>query len=149
MEQTAVVPGTLVIPAILTLQERIERGKYDDVNEHLAKGHFPLYISVDYTIESRLFRFGHEITSSDAIVEIERSGFHPGTLPEILTFGETYPDEQRKYSIAALRSFWFHPDAGPCVLFLDQLNGLRRLTLSRIAKAKWGINCRFLGIRRI
>ena len=85
----------LHILASISLKDRIARGKYDWVNSDITEEHFPTNIPVAYDAEYKLFHFNRSISSDDAIKEMEKDGFRPAVLAELLVLGETQPELQK------------------------------------------------------
>lgn len=66
---------------LLTL---IENNKYDWVSPNITEENFPPQL--ESNTESRLFYFGKNITSEEAITEINKEGFSPANLYELLAW---------------------------------------------------------------
>jgi hypothetical protein len=97
-----------------TLADMVEAGKYGEVDETIADQNFPWKNGVE-NIQIYLFNarhdgatFSEEFTQSVDIVltRMDELGLRPATLPELLAFGEKYPDKQREVKITALGSRW-------------------------------------------
>jgi hypothetical protein len=87
-----------------TLQDMIAAGRYDWVNSNITAKKFPVEGTGTRTFRTRLFHFGSNISSEDAVAAMEKESFTPATHIHGLAFGATFPDEQRKYPIACLGS---------------------------------------------
>jgi hypothetical protein len=143
----ATTKGTLRILANLTLTDRIARGRYDWVNSDITEEHFPTSVPADYDVEYKLFHFNHTISSDDAIKEMEKEGFRPGTLVELLALGETNPELQKQFPIVALGSTWQSPRGHryvPCLYWGGSGRGLGL----RWFGIDWVDVCRFLAVRK-
>lgn len=142
-----VAGNILHIPASLSLADRIAFGKYDWVNSHITKEHFPLNIPTDYDAEHKLFHFSRFISSENAIQEMKKEGYRPGILPELLVLGEIQPELQREFPIIALGSVWQHANGNQRVPVLRQDDGKRELDLYLFVLG-WIDRCRFLAVRK-
>lgn len=141
------VKDVLRILANLSLADRIARGKYDWVNDDITEAHFPTNIPADYDVEYKLFHFDRNILSEDAIREMEREGFRPGTLAELLTLGETQPELQKQFPVIALGSVWRGSDGYRNVPALDWDDDGRGLGLVWF-EDDWDADFRFLAVRK-
>lgn len=138
----------LVIDHSRTLQEMINAGNYDWSNNNIIVKNFP--ISLEMTekkveVSAKLFHFNRVISSENAISEMDKAGYRPATLVELLALGEAQPELQRQFSIIALGSFW-HDALGsrrvPCLLVDD--DG-RELSLHWFG-GDWIADYRFLAV---
>jgi len=138
----------------LSLDEMIAAGKYDYD-----------YVSVDFTTKGFLagkkgqtgvnFTLVQLIdtvaTDTDTVVadtvlkRLNDLGLRAATLPELLAFGAKYPDEQRKYPIAALGSVVMS-NGYRVVAVLCESGSKRGLDLG--VYAGWYRACRFLAVRK-
>ncbi|MDI6734190.1 MAG: hypothetical protein QMD50_01710 [Patescibacteria group bacterium] len=133
--------------ADLTLSDRIKRGKYDWVNSDITEKNFPTNVPADYKAEYKLFHFNRYISSEDVIKEMDKEGFRPGVLAELLAFGEKEPDLQRQFPIVALGSLWRLLSGCRCVPVLDHGDAGRGLGLS-LFELVWNGHHRFLAVRK-
>lgn len=145
--KSAYVSGILHVLANLSLSDRIARGKYDWVNDYVTEEHFPTSISADYDAEYRLFHFDRDISSEVAIQEMEKEGFRPGTLAELLALGEAQPELQKQFPVIALGSLWRGSSGSRHVPALDWHGGRRELYLRWFGR-DWDAPCRFLAVRK-
>lgn len=106
-----------------TVEELIKVGKYDWKNNNIISSYFASAEKGQVGVTIHLFNFDHDISSEDAIREMEGKGFRPATLKELLTLGAAHPDLQRSNPIVALGSIWRRPARDVCV---PCLNGDRR-----------------------
>lgn len=112
--------------------------KFDWVNSDIGK-HFTL--EPVRSEEYKLFHFDKTISSEDAIKEIERAGYAPATLHELLKWKEW---NESDFVIA----FGSVAEVGggrhvPC---LDRNDSRRNLGLDWF-DSDWGSYCRFLAVR--
>ena len=134
-----------------SLAQMIAAGKYDSVNSNITDKHPPppsilagLPIKAELKLE--LVPFNRTISSNDAIQELKQRGLRPATPPELLAFGATYPEEQRKYPIVALGSVWQRWDGYRFVPYLSSDGDRRGLDRSFFGGG-WRAGCRFLAVR--
>lgn len=136
----------LHITANLSLADRIARGEYDWANPEITEEHFPTNVPGEYDAEYKLFHFNRTISSEDAIKEMEREGYRPGTLVELLALGEAQPKLQTQFPIVALGSVWRNPYGSYLVPALSWSDG-RGLGFLWFGSS-WGAGFRFLAVRK-
>ncbi len=153
---SAPVPAATLAPTVtshpvcvnhaLSLKDMIKRGKYDWKNEDITSKNFP-HDTAQGTKELNveLVHFGRYIESDEVISEMEKLGLRPATLPELLAFGEKYPDIQREYPVIALGSMWTRPGGGRHVPVLYRDDGERDLGLCWWVGG-WSDRCRFVAV---
>ncbi len=99
----------LTIDYSRSLQEMISAGNYGWVNNDITKKHFPLLTEFNnkkVKILFKLFTFNHSISSENVISKMNKAGYRPATLVELLALGEFYPELQKEFSVVALNSLW-------------------------------------------
>ena len=89
----------------LSLAQMIEAGKYYWVNDDITAEHFPVK-GESKQVEITLLHFDRYISSDEAVKEIDKMGYRPATLPELLALGASQPELQRQFPIVALGSVW-------------------------------------------
>lgn len=92
------------IPKTLSLTEMIALGKYDWVNQDITEANFPMAEDFTFGTETKLFHFDRDISSENAIKEMERAGYKPVTIWDLLDYGAKNSEMQRKFPIVALGS---------------------------------------------
>jgi hypothetical protein len=90
----------------LSVEEAIKAGNYQAVHADITSNNFPSTRSGQADLEIILVRYDRRMASEDVVRELDREGFRAAELPEFLAFGTTYPDVQRKFSVAGLGSVW-------------------------------------------
>lgn len=130
-----------------TLEQMIAAGHYDWTNDKINAKLFSIEGTGAVEFEAVLFPLDKGIPcSSDKIKrQIDEAGFEVGKIGHILSFGASYPEEQRKFPIVVLSSVWIRGKRRiPC---LDRGGSKRGLNLTWWA-SHWPIHCRFLGVRK-
>ena len=140
------VDQVMTVSPDLAFEDRIKRGNYGWRNSDLTEKKFPVTADQVGEWEWKLFHFNRSISSEDAIRLIQEDGFEPAQTGHILTFGETFPKEQRKYPIIGLGSV-AEVSLGRCVPELWDGRGRRKLGLYWFDR-DWSGYYRFLGVRR-
>ena len=147
-EVIAGVPQNILqILANLSLSDRIAKGKYDWVNDDITEKNFPELVPADYTKEFKLFYFDRKMSSEDAIKEMDKDGFRPATINELLAIGEAQPELQKQFPIVALGSLWRRAGGSRSVPVLSQGSSERGLDL-RWFERDWDGVFRFAALRK-
>lgn len=87
-----------------SLAEAIEAGKYDWKNDNITVKNFPPSANDIGEKDVVLFHFNRDISSDDVIAEMDKAGYRPATLRELLALGARYPKLQKEFPIIALGS---------------------------------------------
>ena len=103
-------------------------------------------------VDLRLVSLDHMINTEQALGELYQRGFRPATLLELLAFGISFPELQRKSPIVALGTQWRNPDSGetntPILTeFYDNERGLA-LFKSDPVEHGWHSFLQFLVVRK-
>ncbi|NCU43062.1 hypothetical protein EOL72_01780 [Candidatus Falkowbacteria bacterium] len=140
----------LAIDYTKTLEQAISDGNYDWKNSDITAQHFPVspeMIGKKAEVSAKLFHFNCGISSDDVISEMDKAGYRPATLMELLVLGFLFPELQRHFPIVALGSVWHGAIGGGHVPYLDVDGNERGLDLYWFG-IDWGAHCRFLGVRK-
>jgi hypothetical protein len=141
-------PKTLriVVDYSLSLEQMIAAGKYDWSNSDITAKRFPLKGSGKVELEPKLFYFGRDMSSDNVIAEMDKEGFRPCTIEELLAIGEQHPELQRKFPLVALGSV---AEIGGCryVAYLRRRGSERELDLLWFGN-DWSGLCRFPAVRK-
>ena len=133
------------------LEHMIITGRYDWTNDDITAKRFPTVGEGTIEFEARYFHFNRNISSENAVKEIERADkdnpWVPARNEHILAFGETFPDEQRKFPIVGLGSV-AKVRGHRYVLGLGRNDSDRGLYLLWWYD-DWYPNCRFLAVRKV
>src|ERR1051325_72652 len=90
----------------LSIDKAIAVGNYSQINSHITEKNFPTIRSGVEKIEVVIVNIDSVMYLEDVPRELDRMGFRPADLRELLAFGARYPKVQRQYNIFALGSFW-------------------------------------------
>lgn len=136
-----------VVQSALTLAERITACKLDWFDKDILK--WRREDTPPTTLgETDVIHFGCDISNGQALAEVDRRGYRPGNIEELLDRGTKNPTEQCQYPIIALGSVFVRPSAGsrfsPCLVGGDAKRGLDL----RRRDVDWGGRCRFLVVRK-
>lgn len=131
----------------LSLTEMIAAGKYNWTNDDITAEHFPVSGSGQVEVNVELVHFNRVIESENALKELDKAGFRPATLAELLTFGAKYPDKQREFPIIALGSVWRSRLGRRDVPVLWSRSYERDLHLAWFGH-EWDEDCRFAAVRK-
>ncbi|MEK7651724.1 MAG: hypothetical protein AAB351_00730 [Patescibacteria group bacterium] len=129
------------------LADMIKAGNYRYVNENITEKNFPFTRKGEVSTEIVLVHFDREMESDVVLVELDKLGLRAAILPESLAFGETHPEEQRKFPIICLGSLWTSADGDRRVPYLDGWGGGRELNLD-FFEDRWDGRCRFAAVRK-
>jgi hypothetical protein len=129
----------------------IAAGHYDWKNDDITAKRFPIVGVGTVELEAKLFHLNRDISSDAAErfikADDKANPWESAKIEHLLSFGEKFPDEQRKYPIVALGSV---AEVGGyryvSNLFKD--DSKRRLDLIWRGLG-WGASCRFLAVRKV
>ncbi|MCX6798155.1 MAG: hypothetical protein NTX66_03030 [Candidatus Falkowbacteria bacterium] len=146
----------LIVNYARTLDEMIAAGNYDDKNGDINADHFPLPVELNgqaIEVKAKLFHFNRLINRKNAIAEMDKAGYRPATIAELLALGEAQPELQKQFPILALASVWQDGDGDRSVAYLCADGGRRELELSWFGNVLGGLGdfsggCRFLAVRK-
>jgi len=111
-----------------TVEQLIEAGKYDWFDEDVTSRHFPSNEKGAAELVVYLVNFKRDISSEDAIKELDLQGLRPPTPKELLSLGIAQPELQCGYSIVALGCTW-RKSYGDVTLCLEACESHRYLHL--------------------
>ncbi len=130
------------------LADQIWEGKYGSANEYITSANFPLTGTGVVESEIILVHFDRDISSDDAVAELNRMGLEPAKLEHATAFGAKYPDVQREYPIVFLGSSWVDPRGDRRVPCLDGWDDRYGLHLGRW-HVGWSDLYRFAAVRKV
>ena len=132
-----------------SVADSVKVGHYDYANSDIADEHFPAEEWEKGVKEQsfKLYHFGRDMQSDDVVAQMDKDGFRPASVRELLAFGEKNPDLQRQLPIIALKQVWVDRDGSRCVAYLVKRGAKRKLFLGWYDD-KWRVHCRFLAVRK-
>jgi len=139
---------SVVVDYGMSLFNMISVGNYDYVNSNITAEHFPTTSEgVVKTKEVVLFHFNRDISSEVVIAEMNKAGYQPANIAELLALGAQKPELQLGFPIVGLGSVWRDPDGyrGSPVLRRD--GSERKLCLFYFGLA-WYAYYRFAAVRK-
>lgn len=139
----------LVVDYTKTIEELIADGQYDGVDPRINAKKFPIPSEMagkKVEVSAGLFHFNDHISSEDAISEMDKAGYRPANLMELLTFSTSFMRSQELSIIIALGSIargiieryvpYFEINEADSQLAIDWFN------------YDWGSLCCFLAVRK-
>lgn len=132
----------IIVDYAESLEEMIAAGNYDWKNSDITPEHFPILGKGKVELKPHLIHFNRVIDSDDVLKSPEMIGKRPGKIEELLAFGKTYPEMQRKFPVVALGSV-AGLDGHRRVACLDEGRSERELYLNWRVDG-WDESCRFL-----
>ncbi|MCK9370241.1 hypothetical protein M0R04_10075 [Candidatus Dojkabacteria bacterium] len=126
-----------------SLKALIKQNKLDWVNDNITEKNFPLNKNWKES-EYKLYHFDKYISSEDVIEEMNKDGYEPATLQDMLN----WKDWNGKDWVVALGQMWLDSFSSRyvSVLFFD--GGKRRLGLTWF-DLDWDDVCQFLAVRKL
>ena len=131
----------------LSVEDAVKLGRYDWVNSDIASKDFPTERKGADKVAVELIHFNHYISTKNALNELDKMGYRPAELHELLAFGAKHPDVQREFPIAALGSVWRFRSGRRGVPCLDGYGSERLLHLRWLGDG-WYELCRFAAVRK-
>jgi hypothetical protein len=133
------------------LKEMIEAGKFDWKNGSINPTNFPdpqekELLGKEINLKAKIFAFEKTISSEDVFKELDKEGFRPATLIELLALAEIDPDLQRQFSIVSFGSVWRNGGYSH-VAYLNNQGSERNLSLDWLDD-DWYSYFRFFAIRK-
>lgn len=130
-----------------SVADGILAGQYDWVNVGIVAPHFPTKKSGMHEVKIELIHFDREISTEDALSEIDTRGYRPADLHELLAFGSEHSEIQWEFPIVALGSVWQARDGNRLAPYLDRDDRVRGLDLGWV-KYDWLGFYRFAVVRK-
>lgn len=146
-ELSKIIKFPVAINYVTTIKEMIARGKYDWTNNDITSKNFPTQRTGEANITVELVHFNRSIGTDEALRELDKMGYRPAELHELLALGEKYPDLQREFPIIALGSVWQRSLGYRGVAYLSGY-GSERLLLLYWLDDGWRDVCRFAVVRK-
>ena len=122
-------------------------GRYDWMNPDTISPNFPTKREGTAEVEVELVHFNRGISTDEALGELDRMGYRPAEVHELLAFGEKYPKVQREFPIVALGSVWQDRNGDRSVPCLGRDGSERGLSLDWV-EDDWYEVYRFAAVRK-
>jgi hypothetical protein len=138
----------LSVDYALKLIDAITAAAFDWKNDDIVEKNFPnqAHETGEKNLQVKLYYYDKDMSSEDVVSAMDKDGFRPATLRELLAYAAKNSDEQRKPAIAGLGSVWSRGDERFVPYFY--LSGRQwKLCLSWWS-GSWGGNYRFLAVRK-
>lgn len=129
----------------LSLEAMIALGRYDSRNYEITDKCFPITGKGKHERIAQLIHFNRVISLGVAEKELDKMGLRPGKIEELLAFGATFPEVQRRFPINALGSVT-EVDGDRYMSCLGRLGSQRVLDLGW--GGGWSEVCRFLAFAK-
>ena len=127
------------------LERMIKAGNYDWVNDDITADRFSVKGEGRQELIITLFHFNKTMSSDKVKSEMEKQGFRPAKVEELLALGEKYPDLQKEFPITALGSVWQNPHGNHSVPSLYWPGVKRALALGWL-EGGWSAGWRFAAL---
>ena len=116
-----------------SVEAGVEAGHYEYVSPNIKSYNFPTKRTGTTEVVVELIHFKFGLSSNQVLRELDKMGYRPVDLHELLAFGEKYPKVQRKFPIAALGSIYRY---GFCANYAPYL-GVNSLGSRRVLNLIW------------
>ncbi|MBI2628091.1 MAG: hypothetical protein HYW71_01480 [Candidatus Niyogibacteria bacterium] len=131
-----------------SVKDAVKAGHYDSIDSNIISHIFSTQRKGTAKVTMEFFCFGRDISTNEALSKLNKRGFRPTELHELLAFGENYPELQGDFLIVAL-SIWKSPNGlryAPC---LDRRGSTRFLDLCCAdGDEVWDKSCWFAAVRK-
>ena len=137
----------VVVDYEMNLEEVVREGRYSRVNPNINSKNFPPTRKGKVALNIVLIHLGRRISPKAALDELERIGYRPADLLELLVFGARYPDVQMEFCVVSL-STWENPNG---YRYITQLFGCHidyRAVFFHSFRLWCELNWRFAAIRK-
>jgi hypothetical protein len=122
------------------IQEAKEKLKLDYINSDITIENFP---EEKVREGFKIFHFGEYLTTEEVVSKLDKEGYQPANLAELLT----YKEWNGKDFVVALGSVWQNRSGGPGVVCLWSVVGRRGLDL-RWTGYRWYSGVLVAGVRK-
>jgi len=138
-----------------TLVRIIDDGKYYYVNSIITEKNFPRPVEVishKITVHTKVFKFNGGVSNSEIISIMEKAGYRPATLNEILALVELAEVETRlwdAFPVVAVGSIWRDHRGFQYAPTIEISSNMRYLSINRyrLFNRGWSSYWKFLAIK--
>lgn len=132
------------------IHDMVRAGRYNQDYGHLSRlaALFNVKGEGVITVALELIHLNRVASSDVALAHLERNGLRPATIEELLAFGASYPEIQKRFHVVCLGSSCSGSHNDGCfVPVLRGHPGFRELHLTQFNQ-NWDSDCRFLAVRK-
>ncbi|MDD4901756.1 MAG: hypothetical protein PHE24_01335 [Patescibacteria group bacterium] len=90
----------------LSLDSMISLSNYGCYRPDYTTENFPVTGHGKVQVDLQFVQFKDHTPDKNLLNDLDNAGFRPGTLPELLIFGQYYPDESKTHVILEIGSIW-------------------------------------------
>lgn len=137
----------LTVSYDLSVEALVAEGKYDYANPNITAKNFPSTGTGTSEKEAFLVHFNRFISTEEDEKGLDKLGFRPGNLQELLCLGIRRPDLQREFPVVETGSRWQSPRGRWRCAYLDGFADYRNLYLCHVLDG-WDGHYRFLAFRK-
>ncbi len=125
------------------LRALIGKGNYMLINQDIDSNHFQGSRSGKARLSVKLIHFDRGLITRHALEKLDKLGYRPLDIQELLEFGAKYPELQRMHLIVGLGSQYITWDRNILVPYLWVEGPYRKLGLSYTFAHYWRSSCLF------
>jgi len=130
-----------------SIEDGVKAGRYDWANSDITSKNCPTERKGAAEVTVELIHFNRYISTNEALRELDRMGYRPAELHELLAFGEKYSEVQRKFPVVALGSVWQSRGGDRHITYLSRGGSERGLSLVWVGSG-WDEIYRFATVRK-
>jgi hypothetical protein len=130
-----------------SVEDAVKAGHYDWVSSNINSHNFSTTQKGSRRVEMKLIHFDRVISTEEALRELDRMGYRPSELHELLAFGRDHPEIQRKFPIIGLGAAWRDGRGDARVPYLGRCGSKRGLYLNWLEN-DWPEICRFAALSK-
>jgi len=136
----------IIVDYSLTLEQMIALGQYDWKNDDITSARFLVKGEGKNEVVAEIVKYESGMSSEAVLADLDKKGFRPATIEELLAFGAAFLELQRKFPIVALGSV-ASIGGYRYVAYLHGSDSRRGLRLNWFDSV-WYAVCRFLAVRK-
>lgn len=130
-----------------SVEDGVKAGNYDWKNDDITSKNFLSQKSGTKEAMVELFHYGKDMSTDKVLADLDKQGYRPTTLKELLALGEKHPDLQREFPIIGLGSVWQYSNGYRYCPYLYWDGSERYLDLYWVGN-RWYDCCRFAAVRK-
>jgi hypothetical protein len=138
---------TVTVDETVSVEDTVKTGKFDWSNDNITSKNFPKITDGQKSDrEVTIFHFNKTVYSESVIAEMDKAGYRPANIWDLIGLAIKEPDLQRKFPIVAFGSVC-GLGGDRRVPFLYEFSSECSLNLDYFGNG-WGGNVRFLAVRK-